>query len=121
MNRCTPLPNRRHAILASLMLACAGTALAQELPVREFPERALRGTLVVLQAPEITMDGRPARLSPGSRIRGSNNMLVLSGALVNQTMTVNYTIDTVGLVHDVWILTPAEAALKRPRASDQNF
>jgi hypothetical protein len=121
MNRCPTRLPRRHLIAAALLIASGGFALAQEATPRSFPEKALRGTLVVLQPPEVTMDGRPARLSPGSRIRGANNMLVLSGALVNQTLTVNYTVDTVGLVHDVWILTDAEAALKRPRASDQNF
>ena len=105
MNRCPTRLPRRHLIAAALLIAGGGTVLAQEATPRSFPEKALRGTLVVLQPPEITMDGRPARLSPGSRIRGANNMLVLSGALVNQTLTVNYTVDTVGLVHDVWILT----------------
>jgi hypothetical protein len=48
-------------------------------------------------------------------------MMALSATLVNQELTVNYTLETSGLVHDVWILTPAEAALKRPRASDRDF
>ena len=65
------------------------------------------------------MDGAPARLSPGSRIREANNMFVLSAALVDrEKLTVNYTLEPSGLVHDVWILTEAEARLKRPRAAD---
>jgi hypothetical protein len=121
MNRCAFLSSRRLLIIASLLFATGGTALAQSATPRDFPANALRGTLVVLQPPEITMDGRPARLSPGSRIRGANNMMALSATLVNQELTVNYTLETSGLVHDVWILTPAEAALKRPRASDRDF
>jgi hypothetical protein len=39
--------------------------------------------------------------------------LVLSGAIVGQELIVNYTVEPHGLVHDVWILTAAEAALKR--------
>ena len=121
MNRCSSNPPRRHLITAALLLSFAGSAMAQDATPRAFPESALRGTLVVLQPPEITMDGRPARLSPGSRIRGAHSMMVLSATLVNQELTVNYTLEPTGLVHDVWILTPAEAKLKRPRASDRNF
>jgi hypothetical protein len=46
-------------------------------------------------------------------------MFVLSAALVNREVTVNYTLESNGLVHDVWVLTEAEAALKRPRAVDR--
>ena len=121
MNRCATLSSRRRLIAVALLCAAGGTALAQNVTPRDFPASALRGTLVVLQPPEITMDGRPARLSPGSRIRGANTMMVFSATLVNQELTVNYTLEPTGLVHDVWILTPAEAKLKRPRASDRNF
>ncbi len=118
MNRCLRvLPLRR--LLVSLLLVGAGTAFAQEPPTRQFPAKALRGTLVVQQPPVITVDGEPARLSPGSRIREANNMFVLSAALVDrEKLTVNYTLEPNGLVHDVWILTEAEARLKRPRAAD---
>ncbi len=118
MNRCPRALPRRHLLAALLLIAGAGTAFAQSLPPRQFPAQALRGTMVVLQTPSITMDGAPARLSPGSRIRGANNMFVLSAALVNQELTVNYTLEPSGLVHDVWVLTEDEAALKRPRAAD---
>lgn len=110
---------RRHLLASLLLLAGASTAYAQEPPTRQFPTQALRGTLVVQQPPIITMDGEPARLSPGSRIRDANNMFVLSAALVEQKkLTVNYTLEPNGLVHDVWMLTEAEARLKRPRAAD---
>jgi len=118
MNRC-PRPLPRRLLASLLLLAAAGTAFAQSLPPRQFPAQALRGTLVVQQPPVITMNGAPARLSPGSRIREANNMFVLSGALVDrEKLTVNYTLEANGLVHDVWILTEAEARLKRPRAAD---
>ena len=114
MNRCLNL-FLRHAppwvVLASLI---AGTACAE---VREFPASALRGTLVVTQPPIVTLDGMQTRLSPGARIRDANNLMVLSGSLVNQSLTVNYTRDSHQLVHEVWILTPEEAALKRASAA----
>jgi hypothetical protein len=101
------------ALALSLTLVSAWPAAAQAQN-RPFPTQALRGTLVVVQPPEIRLNGQPARLSPGARIRSTNNMLVLSGSLVNQTLTVNYLLEPHGLVHEVWILTPAEAAEKRP-------
>jgi hypothetical protein len=119
MNRCLRALPHRHLLASLLLLAGSATAFAQSLPPRQFPAQALRGTMVVLQPPVITMDGAPARLSPGSRIREANNALVLSAALVNRDLTVNYTLEPNGLVHVVWILTESEAALKRPRATDQ--
>ena len=116
MNRCThtfSLP-RRLAIAALALTALP--ALAQTAPVRNFPANALRGTLVVTQPPVITLDGKAAQLSPGARIKGPNNLLVMSGAIVGQELTVNYTVEHHGMVHDVWILTEAEAAEKRKRA-----
>jgi hypothetical protein len=92
-------------------LACALPAAAQ-MP-RNFPATALRGALVVTQPPAVLLNGQPARLAPGSRIRGQNNLLVVSGALIGQRLVVDYTIDISGLVMDVWVLTPQEAA-KQP-------
>jgi len=118
MNRCThtcSLP-RRLAIAALALTALP--SLAQNAPVRNFPANALRGKLVVTQPPVITLDGKAAQLSPGSRIKGPNNLLVMSGAIVGQELTVNYTVENHGMVHDVWILTEAEAALKRKRAGE---
>ena len=123
MNRClTPRQSARRAALAALAfstlsLTLLPTAQAQTLH-RMFPDKALRGTLVVLQPPLVTMDGVQTQLSPGARIRGTNNLLVLSGAAVGQALTVNYVLSPNGQVHDVWILTDIEAAEKRPRAAD---
>jgi hypothetical protein len=96
------------ATTATLAGLCTLPAAAQAS--RPFPATALRGELVVLQPPEVALNGRSARLAPGARIRGDNNLLQLSGALINQRYTVNYTVDPSGLLLDVWILTPAERA-----------
>lgn len=94
------------ALLAAIVLP----AFAQQRP---FPATALRGQLTVTQPPAVMLNDQPARLAPGARIRGENNLLVLSGTLVNQPLVVNYTIDPYGLLLDVWVLTPAERA-KQP-------
>lgn len=101
----------RCALLAMLGLSLAAAAPAQTS--RPFPATALRGWLVVVQPPDVQLNGQPARLSPGSRIRGADNMVHLSGSLVGYKLLVHYTVEPSGLLQDVWILTPEEAA-RRP-------
>ncbi len=107
----TRLVNARRAILATLMLCAAAPAAAQVQ--RNFPANALRGTLVVAAPPEVLLNGVPARLAPGARIRDQNNMIAMSGPLAGQKLLVHYTVDPQGALREVWILTPAEAA-RRP-------
>jgi hypothetical protein len=111
MNRC-PRTLARLSLAAGLALAGVSfsiptTALAQGIK-REAPKDVVLGQMVVTQPPVITMNGKPDRLSPGSRIRDLNNMLVLSGGLVGKVLPVVYRRDAAGLVHEAWILTPDE-------------
>ena len=76
-------------------------------------DAAKRGTLVVTTPPSVLINGSPERLSPGARIKGLNNMLVMSGALVGNSVLVNYRRDSLGLIQEVWILTAEEALEKR--------
>ena len=119
MNRCTP------HLLSALFFLAAASATAQTAEfkpaVRQFPPAALRGEMVVVAPPDITLDGKPDRLSPGSRIRDTNNLLVMSGALVNQKVVVNYLREGAGNVHEVWILNSEEARLKRPNSKKSLF
>ncbi|WP_212745114.1 hypothetical protein [Hydrogenophaga sp. 2FB] len=107
MNRCIPVA----ALCLGLLTAAAAHAQAVQ---RNFPAKALRGTLVVAQPPLVAMDDQPTRLSPGARILDIHNNLVRSASLINQELVVNYTTDQRGQVHQVWILTEAEAKEKRP-------
>ncbi|MBL8339976.1 MAG: hypothetical protein JNL30_00800 [Rubrivivax sp.] len=77
---------------------------------RNFPASALRGEVLVAQPPEVLLNGRPARLAPGARIRDENNMLALTGALAGRRVVVHYTVDLSGLLSEIWVLTPAERA-----------
>jgi len=111
MNRC-PRTLARFSLAAGLALAGLSfsiptAALAQGIK-REAPKDVVLGQMVVTQPPVITMNGKPDRLSPGSRIRDLNNMLVLSGGLVGKVLPVVYRRDAAGLVHEAWILTPDE-------------
>ena len=124
MNRCTS--RLVTSILLAFSAALAGLpAAAQDVgdppAVRDFPKNALRGQLVVLAPPEISMDGKPDRLAPGARLRSSDNLLLLTGQVINQKLTVNYLRDNMGLVQQVWVLTDAEAKLKRPNSPPSLF
>ena len=104
-------------VLSSAFAAACLVAVLPVLPLpshaqglaRPFPATALRGTLEVTQPPEVLLNGQPARLAPGARIRNADNLLQLSGALVGQRLLVHYTRDALDNVHLVWILTPEEA------------
>jgi hypothetical protein len=96
----------RCALLATLALSAA-VCNAQ---TRNFPATALRGDFTVSAPPEVVLNRKPARLAPGARIRGANNLLLLSGQIAGQRLLVNYTLDINGHILDVWILTPAEAS-----------
>jgi len=90
-NRCRPF------WVACVLSATALLASAQTLAPRPFPPKAERGVMQITQPPELLMNGQAERLSPGARIRGTNNMLVLSGSLVGQSLVVNYVRHTHGL------------------------
>jgi hypothetical protein len=100
-------------ILAAALAATAIAASAQM--IRYAPADVRPAVLTVTAPPEITLDGQPDRLSPGSRIRNTNNLLLLSGSVVGQRLPVVYRRDSAGLVHEVWVLTEDEyAKLGRP-------
>ena len=60
------------------------------------------------------VNGTPERLSPGHRIRGLNNQLMMSGQLAGKKVVVNYVRNAQGQVHDVWILNGLEEREERP-------
>jgi hypothetical protein len=115
MNRCpaalvAPLAGLSTLLAVALISSSAAHAQAVQ---RDFPAKALRGSMVVVQPPLVAMDDRPTRFSAGARILDSSNKLVRPATLVNQERVVNYTLDQRGQVHQVWLLTEAEAKEKR--------
>jgi hypothetical protein len=106
---------RAFALAVLCLLALPAAAQVQ----RNFPQNALRGSIVFGVAPEITLNGTAARLAPGTRIRKPDNMLAVPSTMLGGPFLVNYTFDLYGLVKDIWVLTPAEAAnLPWPATSD---
>jgi hypothetical protein len=120
MSRCSI--GRRPALVHAIAIGVLGWAQAlpqlqpgaQAQVLRNFPATALRGEIFFGQPPEIELNGQAARLAPGARIRNTENLLAMSGALKGERLWVHYTLeDTSGLVHQVWILR-AEELRKRP-------
>jgi len=106
------------AVIATAALTCSIGAQAQMH--RYFPAQALRGELKVLQDPDVLINGRAASLAPGARIRGDNDLLVLSASITGQTLTVHYTVDPFGLIKDVWVLNALELSNKTwPRSAEE--
>lgn len=100
------------ALILPLALAAGLMATAHAQVLRRFPSTALRGELTITAPPEVRLNGRSARLAPGARIRGTSNMLEMSGALVDTRLPVHYTLDNAGEISEVWLLRPEELAVR---------
>ena len=85
------------------------SAVAAQVP-RLFPPTALRGELTGTAPPDVLLNGKPARLAPGARIRNEDNRFEVMGQIAGRKLVVNYTFDAGGQLLDVWILTASERA-----------
>lgn len=104
------------AVLTSAILwlpLTSGPAHAQAL-FRVFPGPAELAILTPQNHPEILINQKPARLSPGALIRNTENRIVLLGSLQGDYV-VSYTKDFLGEVNLVWMLTPAEIDREKDR------
>ncbi|MES2688289.1 MAG: hypothetical protein V4706_15830 [Pseudomonadota bacterium] len=118
------LPAALVAVLLVLPAIAQTTGSDGSLSVRQFPKAALRGVLVVKAPPEVSLNGKPDRLSAGARIRNLNNNFVVPGALIGQELLVNYTRDSMGQMYEIWMLSAEEAKEKRaglPRSFSFGF
>lgn len=118
MHRCADRAAFAGVSRRSLLVSLAAAGLTAALPahsqalMRRFPRTALRGEIAFGAFPQITVNGKPAQLAPGSRVRDAANMNAMPGALAGNKAIVNYTVDSSGLVHDVWILRADEIAVQ---------
>jgi hypothetical protein len=100
MNRWIRIPVLAFALLAAFAYAQA--------PLRDVPKDVKHGHVTVTHPPQIDLDGKADRLSPGARVRDVNNRIVMSGTLIGKTVPVVYRREAAGMVHDVWILSAEE-------------
>nr|WP_315255773.1 hypothetical protein [uncultured Duganella sp.] len=104
--------SRPLALLLAAVLALP--ALAFERP---FPPNILRGKFTPGYFPDITLDGKQRRLSPAARIFNQDNRIEMPAALRGKDIVVNYTVDGMGYIDRIWMLTAEEAAQKVPSAA----
>ena len=100
----------RCALSALVAVSIVAPAAAQVQ--RAFPQNTLRGAMVFGTYPQVTLNGRSAQLSPGTRVRDQDNRIVMAASLAGARLLVHYTLDTgAAQVQDVWILRAEEAAI----------
>ena len=126
MQRCLRFSSLRTLAAALALLTGAAWLPAQAQPTaavttaaaagtRNFPPAALRGTLVIGALPEVQLNDKPMRTSPGFRLFSTEGRLLMGHTLAGQKLLVNYVVEpSTQWLHAAWVLTPAEAALKRP-------
>jgi hypothetical protein len=108
----------RCAALGLTLLATA-SAVSAQVP-RLFPPTALRGELTGTAPPDVLLNGKPARLAPGARIRNEDNRFEVMGHLAGRKLLVHYTTEGGGQLLDIWILRPSEIANQPwPVSADQ--
>jgi|ERR1017187_5089176 hypothetical protein len=102
--------------LLALMICALVLPVAAAAQLRQIPDDAKRGNIVHLQDTTVEIDGRPMRLSAGAQIRSQDNLIIVPMSLPRGAL-VKYTLDGMGQIHRVWVLTAEEAAApdKKPQ------
>ncbi|CAN7711552.1 hypothetical protein LJR289_005843 [Pseudoduganella sp. LjRoot289] len=100
-------------ILPLLLLAPLLAPLTALADGRPFPPGTKRGTMTPAWHPAIIIDGKTRTLSPAARIFNQDNTIEMPASLRGRDLVVNYQEDADGLILNVWLLTPEEAA-QRP-------
>lgn len=98
-------------MLAKLIavLICALLPLSAMAQSRSIPDSAKRGYIVHIEGAIVEINGERMRLSPGAQIRDQDNRIIMPMSVPGGTL-VKYTLDSLGQIHRVWVLTPEEAA-----------
>jgi hypothetical protein len=79
---------------------------------RNFPPGTLFGSMSAgADYSQIVINGVVQQLAPGVKIKDRKNRIIMASSLMNNVYLVNYTIDNLGMIDKVWILTDEELAL----------
>jgi len=95
---------RAVALIAAALFAAAAAA-----QLRTIPGDAKRAKLSHVRERIVELDGKRERLAPGAQIRDAANRIIVPAALPANSV-VKYRRDPSGALHEVWVLTPDEAA-----------
>ena len=94
---------------ALLVLLVALLAVPVAAQLRTIPKDAQRAEIRHVQANIVELNGQRTLLAPGAQIRDTSNRIMMPTALPAGA-PVKYRLDFQGQVHEVWILSPEEAA-----------
>jgi hypothetical protein len=84
-------------------------AASAQAQLRTIPGEAKDGEIRHVYDMLVSINGVEVRLAPGAQIRDGENRIIVPTALPAGSK-VKYLLDNEGLVRQVWILTPQEAA-----------
>jgi len=116
MNRCTnrnPFNSAARLVMAMLALLFAVSCWAQ-MGLRPFPPNTQRAVMQITPPLALQLNGVAEKLSPGARIHGTDNLIVMPDTLAGRRFLVNYVREPSGQIYEVWILTDAEATQALP-------
>ncbi|NRR29116.1 hypothetical protein HSX11_02860 [Oxalobacteraceae bacterium] len=107
----------------ALLVASCALALPALATDRPFPANALRGKMTPGYFPDVEIDGKARKLAAGGRIFDQDNRLAMPASLRGSGFVVNYTVDSMGYIDRIWILTEEEAAhkLAKVKAEDVEY
>jgi hypothetical protein len=86
---------------------------------RTIPAEAQLAAIKHVEGMNITLDGEARRLSPGAQVRDDANRIIVP-VQIPPGAKVKYTLDSEGLVRQVWILTAAETPPPQPPSQPQS-
>jgi hypothetical protein len=117
MTRCVATSRLRATLPALAFALAAATTSFLPTPAaaqvhRNFTQAALRGVIAFTSPSDATLNTKPIRLAPGARIHGVDNMLVMSGTLIGQRYPANYTLESNGMLYEIWLLSKDEEAVQ---------
>ena len=129
MHRCSSFGLSRRPLLRWLRGLCVILGLLMAVPtsaqtetgsgtVRNFPDAALRGTLIITASGQAKINGAAVQLAPGMRLFSPQNTLVMLHTVLGRPFIVHYLIEySTGMLITAWILSSDEAAQPYNRAT----
>jgi len=106
---------RRTIVLPLLLFFCTALSLPALALERPFPANAKRGKMSSAPFPQVVIDGKLRRLSPGIQVRNQNNLIEMPSGLRVDGAPVNYVENDLGEIHRIWLLSPTEAEKPAPK------
>lgn len=107
---------RRFMVLG--VVAAGLLAMQLDAQARPFPGHVRRGILKCSAAPQIVINDKLMVTTPSTRIYNDANLIVQPAYLGSVSKVINYTLNNMGQVDKIWILSDVEADTPIPKKED---